>query len=239
METQPPPYKEVNISEIFQRQLIPMSTTVRSLTLFVSFVVSGVLVASAQQTSAFPSLLPREREVALAMSAAPSHISEHASVYVLERSGYLLAREGSNGFTCLVVRDSPQDLAPVCHDPEGSRTVVPRLLREAELRAQGKSAQQIREEINEGLRTGKYRVPRRVGVAYMMSSETTGFIPELGHVIHVKPHVMFYAPYLRNEDIGVQAPKPPDFPDCPFVISEGEFNAYIIMNVRDSNQPQP
>jgi hypothetical protein len=126
---------------------------------------------------------------------------------VLERDGYVLARKGSNGFTCLVVRDHPQDLAPVCHDPEGTRTVVPRLLREAELRARGKSEQQIREEINEGLRTGKYQVPQRVGVAYMLSSETMGFVPELGHAIPVKPHVMFYAPYLRNEDIGAQAPK--------------------------------
>ena len=189
--------------------------------------------------AAIPPLLPREREIPLALSAAPRQISEHASVYVLERNGYVLARKGSNGFTCLVVRDYPQDLAPVCHDSEGTRTVVPRLLHEAELRAQGKSEQQIREEINEGLRTGKYRVPQRVGVAYMLSSETVGFVPELGHAIPVKPHVMFYAPYLRNEDIGGQAPKPPDFPYYPFVMSAGQFNAYIIMRVADSDNPMP
>ena len=129
-----------------------------------------------------------------------------------------MARKGSNGFTCLVVRDYPQDLGPVCHDTEGTRTVVPRLLREAELRARGKSEQQIREEINEDLRTGKFRVPQRVGVAYMLSHEAVGFIPELGLAIPIEPHVMFYAPYLRNEDIGAQAPKPQDFPYYPFVI---------------------
>ena len=201
------------------------------LTLLVSFLVSGALTASAQQSSGLPPLLPRDREVALALSAAPSEISDHASVYVLERNGYVLAREGSNGFTCLVARNHPQDLAPVCRDPEGTKTVVPRLLAEAELRAKGKSQQQIREEINESLRTGQYRVPQRVGVAYMLSFEAIGFIPELGRAIPVKPHVMFYAPYLRNEDIGSQAPKPPDFPDYPFVMSEGKFNAYIIVNV--------
>jgi hypothetical protein len=213
------------------------SMNMHKLTLLVSFLGASAFTVSAQQGSSLPPLLPREREIALALSAAPPQISEHASVYVLELNGYALARSGSNGFTCLVVRDHPQDLAPVCHDPEGTRTVVPRLLREAELRAHGKSEQQIREEINEGLRTGKYRVPQRVGVAYMLSSKTMGFVPELGRAIPVKPHVMFYAPYLRNEDIGAQAPKPQDFPDYPFVMSEGEFNAYILMRVADSDHP--
>lgn len=82
--------------------------------------------------------MPSDREIALALSAAPPKINEHASVHVLERDGYVLARKGSNGFTCLVVREYPQDLGPICRDPEGTRTVVPCLLREAELRAQGR-----------------------------------------------------------------------------------------------------
>jgi hypothetical protein len=226
-------------SELQPTLEVKIIMNMHKLKLLVSLSVSSAFTASAQQSSGLPPLLPREREIALALSAAPPQVSEHASVYVLELNGYVLARKGSNGFTCLVVRDYPQDLGPVCHDPEGSRTVVPRLLREAELRAQGKTEQQIREEINEGLRTGKYRVPQRVGVAYMLSSEAMGFVPELGHAIPVKPHVMFYAPYLRNEDIGVQAPKPQDFPYYPFVMSDGEFNAYILMRVADSEHPVP
>lgn len=210
--------------------------TLRKLTTLPYLLTSGALVVGAQQRSGLPPLLPRDREVALALSAAPSYISGQATVYVLEASGYVRVREGSNGFTCLVVRDYAQDLAPVCHDPEGTRTVVPRLLREADLRAQGKTEQQIREEINEGLRTGKYRVPQRLGVAYMLSQENRGFLPDLGRVVSVKPHVMFYAPYLRNEDIGAKAPKPPDFPDYPFVMTEGQFNAYLIMQIYDGDE---
>jgi len=212
--------------------------SVRKLTTVVYMLAWGVLTAWAQQPG-LPPLLPRDREIALALSAAPSHISEQASIYVLERNGYVQIREGSNGFACLVVRDHPQDLAAICHDPEGTRSVVPRLLREAELRAKGKSEQQVRQEINEGLRTGRYRLPQRVGVAYMLSPESRGFVPELGHAVPLKPHVMLYAPYLRNEDIGAQAPKPEDFPDFPFVIKEGEFNAYIVMPVPGSDQPVP
>ncbi len=184
-------------------------------------------------------LLPREREVALALSAAPEHLREGATVYVLERTGYVKVREGSNGFSCLVVRDHPQELAPICHDPEGSRTVVPRLLRAAELRAQGRSEEEIRQEINDGLRTGMYRLPQRVGIAYMLSPEAKAFVPELSRAVVLKPHVMLYAPYLRNEDIGALPPKPGEFPDYPFVILEGQFNAYIVMAVPDNDRPVP
>jgi len=45
----------------------------------------------------------------------------------------------------------------------------------------------------------------------MLSHEAVGFIPELGHAIPIEPHVMFYAPYLRSEDIGAKAQKPQDF----------------------------
>ena len=217
-----------------------MKCTCSALVLVLFLVSQGTAQGiKAPTNDGLPKLMPSDREIALALSAAPRKISEHASVYVLERDGYVLARKGSNGFTCLVVRDYPEDLGPVCHDPEGTRTVVPRLLREAELRARGKSQQQIREEINEGLRTGEFRVPQRVGVAYMLSHEAVGFIPELGHAIPIKPHVMFYAPHLRNEDIGAQAPKPQDFPYYPFVISDGEFNAYILMRVPDNDDPVP
>jgi len=56
--------------------------------------------------------MPGDREIALPLSAAPPKINEHASVCVLERDGYVLARTGSDGFTCLVVPDYPQDLGP-------------------------------------------------------------------------------------------------------------------------------
>jgi hypothetical protein len=48
--------------------------------------------------------LPREEKIKLAESAAPPEISGKATVYILERSGYVKVRDGSNGFTCFVDR---------------------------------------------------------------------------------------------------------------------------------------
>lgn len=186
-----------------------------------------------------PPLLPREREVSLAMSAGPPHLTREATIYALERTGFVKVREGTNGFTCLVVRDHPEDLAPVCHDPEGTRVVVPRLLREAELRAQGKTETEVRAEINEELRTGKLGTPQRVGIAYMLSGQARAYVPRLKQAVTLRPQVRFYAPYLRSEDIGARPSAPDAAFDYPEVISDGQFDASIAINVPDRDTPAP
>jgi hypothetical protein len=44
--------------------------------------------------------LSRESKIKLAESAAPPEISDKATVYSLERTGYVRVRDGTNGFSC-------------------------------------------------------------------------------------------------------------------------------------------
>ena len=48
--------------------------------------------------------MARNDEIALARSAAPPSIAEHAEVLVLDEHGYLTAVKGANGFVCFVGR---------------------------------------------------------------------------------------------------------------------------------------
>lgn len=121
-----------------------------------------------------PELLLREKEVALALSAAPEHLRQGAAVYALERNGFVKVRDGSNGFTCIVNRDHPLNQKPVCFDAEGTATILPKILRVGELLMQGKPMSEIDAEIEEGFRTGKYISPRRSGVAYMHDCGAAG-----------------------------------------------------------------
>ncbi len=192
--------------------------------------------ADAQSSVTQPPLLSRDREIALAESAGPPEVAEHATVYVLGTTGYVKEREGTNGFTCLVVRDTPLVIAPVCHDPEGSRTVVPRLLAEASMRAHGKTDDEIRRAIHDGIAAGDYLLPRRVGIAYMLSTENGGMVD--GRMVHPLPHVMFYAPFAHMSEIGGSS-NDLFHPNLPVVISEGAFNAYVVMHVPTGDLPVP
>ena len=175
-----------------------------------------------------PALFPRDKEIELALSAAPEHLRKGAGVYILERNGYVKVTESTNGFTCIVNRDHPLSLKPVCFDAEGTATILPKILRVGESLMQGKPVSEIDAEIAEGFRTGKYISPRRAGVAYMLSGDIRNYNPHTGKVDSFPPHVMFYAPNLTNADLGVTREALKKDPSLPFVAYQGP-HGYIIM----------
>lgn len=181
-------------------------------------------------------LLPPDEEVALARSAAPEAIGAEATVYRLTAEGYQLAVRGRNGFSCMVERDHPEALEPICYDAEGSATIVPRVLAAAALRARGASPDSIRRFVAEGYRSGQFRHPSRTGVAYMLSPRTRFVNPQTGGVEAGTPHLMFYAPYLRNADIGSPG-ESAAAGSQPFVIEEGTPQAYIIVLLPADTSP--
>jgi hypothetical protein len=174
-----------------------------------------------------PALMDRQKETALALSACPPMVVSKAAVYVLDKSGYVKIRESQNGFTALVQHSMITSQEPQCIDAEGTRTFLPRMLKVAELRAQGKSAEEIKGIIADEIARGLLKPPTRPGIDYMLSSEN--MVPdEKGTVAHFPPHVMFYAPYLTNAELGSggQAAGGP-----AFVAGEGTPYALIIVPI--------
>src|SRR4051812_7769112 len=59
-------------------------------------------------------LTPADVQIAWAREAAPADVSSRATIMVLANDGYKVAVAGSNGFTCAVLHDWPDTLAPTC-----------------------------------------------------------------------------------------------------------------------------
>ena len=117
-------------------------------------------------------------------------------------------------------------------DAQGTRTLLPRYLKVAEWRALGKSPDEIKLLVADAFAKGIFQPPAKPGVDYMLSTEN--LVPNTrGEVTHFPPHVMFYAPYLTNAELGSDGPLGPDGnPDGPaFVASEGAPHALIIVPV--------
>ena len=192
--------------------------------------------AESVETFAGPlTAIPAEQQIQLAMGAAPSHISENASVYVLGPKGYVKARTGMNGFSCLVERQYMETLdndpklkyvgpQPHCYDAEGSATTLQAKLYREELRATGIPEEEIQRKLDDGYKAGILKAPRKPGLVYMLSTHTRAYVPRLKKIIQVPPHVMFYAPYATNKDFGGFVGD-----HVPFVIQEGQPDAYIIV----------
>jgi hypothetical protein len=185
-------------------------------------------------------LLPREQEIELALKAGPIHLRSEATVYTFGKNGYEKARTGTNGFNCMINRDGIQNgnnaLLPTCWDPEGSRTILPVMLRVGELLAQQKSAAEIKRDIDEGFGQGRFHSPAKAGIAYMLAGDVK-FDPKTGKLSDTvfPPHYMLYAPGVTNADIGMS--KEATTPGLPFVYSGysgGTKTAYIIVMAGES-----
>jgi hypothetical protein len=179
--------------------------------------------------------MPREAELRLARTAAPSTIVDRATLKVLTQGGYQVAHQGDNGFTCLVMRGwsaptyTPKQFlgftydatirAPICFDPIASRTVLPYYELRSKLGMEGQAPNEIAHAVAVAYSTGT--LPKREGVslAYMWSAEQ-----HLGQGIgHWHPHIMLFAPYYTNEMVGGNAfgspfPQLSDDAGTPFAV---------------------
>jgi len=147
-------------------------------------------------------MLTRPLEIELALNGAPKDLRDGATVLVLESKGYVKAKQGTNAFTCMVTRRNG-DMFPICWDEEGARSLLPIDLDDAVWRLQGMSNAEIDRKVAEGFAEGRYRAPARPGVAYMLSPIRYK-IDEKGAIVRSNPlpHVMAYAPYLKDSDVG-------------------------------------
>jgi hypothetical protein len=165
----------------------------------------------------------REQKIKLAESAAPPEISGKATVYVLERSGYEQIRQGTNGFSCLVDRQTPWNNEPTCFDAEGTATTLPTRLFVEQQRAKGKTEDEIKSELADGYKSGRFKAPAKPGIVYMLSDSI--FLMMNDRIVHAPPHLMFYAPYATEQDLG----SPPPARNMPRLIRAGQPDAYVVV----------
>lgn len=148
-------------------------------------------------------MVSRDLEMRLAVDALPKPLRGGASVLVLEPTGYVKARAGTNAFTCMVSRRGG-NFYPVCFDEEGTHTILRAYADDAVLRLKGATEQEIERRLADGFAQGTYRAPTRPGVAYMLSPAQ--YMLEGGRLTRTPPHTMFYAPFLTNGDVGGVGP---------------------------------
>ena len=194
-------------------------------------VLLSFVLLPARSAQVVPPPASRAAELALALSAAPEHLRAGASAYVLGPRGYELAHRGHNGFTCLVEREHPATVEPVCYDSVGSAAFVPVALARAAARAAGMAEDAIRAEIEAGFRSGRFRGPTGAGVAYMLATEQSVRDEATGEVVRYVPHLMFYAPNATARMLGLESPDLASPKGAPFLIYEGDPRAMVIVPV--------
>lgn len=179
-------------------------------------------------------LLPREREITLARSAAPAAVSDSATIYVLGELEYEVAVRGTNGNACYVSRDWLESLEPHCFDAEGAATVMAMAMHRVAKLHQGQTTAEADREVADGLASGRFRLPRRPAMSYMMSAAQRLVSDDGRAVGSWQPHLMIYYPYLTAADLGL--PAAGDLRSAT-VVDPGKPLANIMIVLKDFVQP--
>jgi len=177
------------------------------------FLVAATLVLAgaprAQEVTGPPGprlVLERGLEIRLARSAAPSSVSEHATVFTLVNGKYEVAEQGTNGNACYVSRSWPESLEPHCFDAEGARTIMRMEMRGVEFAHAGVTAEEAKRRFVAGIADGTFALPRRPVMSWMMSSAQVLYSDAGRRVGAWLPHVMIYYPNLEAGMLGAGAP---------------------------------
>jgi len=173
-----------------------------------SFAAAALLAVSAVQAqdslrSGRRTPLPREREIALARSAAPAAVSDSATIWVLGDTAYVVAVRGTNGNACFVSRDWIDTLEPHCFDEEGAGTVMRMAMLHVEQLHRGRTEAEAQQAIAQALHGGSLRPPRRPAMSYMMSAAQWLIDDNRSVGGHWHPHLMIYYPYLTAGQLGL------------------------------------
>jgi hypothetical protein len=161
-------------------------------------------------------LMDRDEEIALARSAAPTSISQDATVMVLGRHGYQTAVEGKNGFVCMVERgwsgplDWPEFWNPKirgadCLNPPAARSLLALAKLRAELVMAGRSQAEIIAAVKSALAARQVPALESGAMAYMMARGS--YLTDAGE--HNGPHLMFFIPLSEAATWGADLPGSP------------------------------
>ena len=146
---------------------------------------------------------------------------------------YVSAVQGKNGFVCLVQRAwfsglqddgfwNPRLRAPICFNPQATRSVLPTFLTRTTWALAGVSQPEIRERTRAAIGAGKVRTPEVGSLTFMMSKD--GYLGDGPHGPW-HPHLMFYMPPMRTADWGA------DLPGTQVLGAEASVDPWILFFV--------
>jgi hypothetical protein len=188
------------------------------------FLSAVTLYARAQAVNPYPAMAPVDQylisdqnsEIALARTAAPASISDHAEVMVLGRNGFTTAVKGTNGFLCLVERSwgastdapefwNPKIRSPICFNPQAAKTFAPIFLTKTKLVLAGKTKAEIVQATVSALDKKELPVLEPGAMCYMLSKQQ--YLNDDGKAWH--PHLMVLVSGDAEKSWGANLPGSP------------------------------
>jgi hypothetical protein len=208
--------------------------------LILTFSLAAIGPAHAGGSGPYPNMAPlqqylmnRTDEIAMARSAAPASISDHAEILVLGAHGYETVVKGTNGFVCYVSRAwdndfsnsefwNPKVRGPICANQAAVRSVLPYFLQRARWVVAGVSKNKIMARTKAAVAAKQVTAPEPGAMSFMLSRK--GYLGDQAGGPWL-PHVMVWGPPGPGSNWGADMPGAPVYSDASDVMP---FTLYFI-----------
>ena len=186
-------------------------------------------VWSAPAQAPYPKMAPlaqylsasKAREIALARSAAPDSIADHATVLTFGKDGYSTAVKGTNGFVCFIERSwandfgsdqfwNPRIRTPQCWNAAAARSLLQDYRNRTKWVLAGVSRAEMAARTKAEFANHEVGPPAPGSMAYMLSKDQYILDPSpVTGPPNWYPHVMFFVPATDGSPWGANAPGSP------------------------------
>ena len=172
----------------------------------------------------------KEVQISTAVMAAPESLREKAMVYGYSEKGeFIVLRKGENEMVCLADDPKQPGLNVSCYHKD----LEPFMTRGRNLKAEGKSFQEIFDIREEEVKSKKLAMPSQPTTLFVFSAKDEGFNRTTGEVKDGNLRYVVYIPWATSESTGL--PLKPEAPGMPWIMDPGTHRAHIMINPPPKN----
>ena len=166
-----------------------------------------------------------EALIATALMAAPEKSRDNAKVIGYNMAGeFVTLKEGSNEYICLADNPNQEGFSAACYHKD----LEPFMARGRELKAEGKTFQEIFDIREEEAKSGKLDMGAPGLTLHIYYGPGTQYNPETTEVIGAKYRYVVYMPWATAESTGL--PEAPIAPNHPWIMNPGTHRAHIMIS---------
>lgn len=194
-----------------------MHTSMKPICLFLLLLINSVM-AFGQTPSA-------EIQTKGALLAAPEEKRAGAMVYGYDAKGaFIVLRKGTNELICLADNPSQKGFSVSCYHKD----LDPFMARGRDLKAEGKSFQEIFDIREAEAKSGKLLMPKQASNLQVYSAAEEAYNPTTGEVTNGKFRYVVYIPWATAASTGL--PTKPEAPGMPWIMDPGTHRAHIMID---------
>ena len=168
-------------------------------------------------TSCMGQVPSKEEQIAAALQAAPEQFRKDATVLGYDSNDKLVTlKEGTNNMICLADDPNEQGFSTAAYHKD----LEPFMARGRELRAEGKTRDEIFKIREEEAKSGKLPMPGKGGATlHILYGKDAKYNPESGQVENAVYRYVVYIPWATTESTGL--PTSPSTNGGPWIMDAG------------------